>query len=197
MNKYDSIDAMKYYLQKNNIDYLEDIYDGTQRITMVYNSPKSPGSVIESCIYFLPDCIESRVYYSKIGSELIKNSNHKSKSELMRLLNFLNSNVWVSSSDGVGGALYTPEYLHTPRFYMTEDGNFDLTATTFIQYHFYELTKIQTADYLTAALPVLMDELSTPIWGVVIDMIPLDQAIRYIKKNILNEREEIKISHRK
>lgn len=186
MNKYESMDTIRHYLQSHFVDHIVDYEeDGHERITMLYNAPKSPGYFIESCIYFFSECLECRVYYSEIGTEFVKNSNHQE--ELMRLLNFLNANVWISSSDGVGGALYNSEYLYTPRYYMTEE--YDITFSTFIPYSLQELTTIQTADFLTGALPLLMDALSPPLFGVILGTLPFDQAVRYIKRNVLNDRE--------
>ena len=47
-------------------------------------------------------------------------------------------------------------------FFITEDGKFDITATLLIPYSHYELDELQTEDFITAALPDLMNRLSEP-----------------------------------
>ena len=65
---------------------------------------------------------------------------------------------------------------------MTEDGNCDITLTTIVNYDFYELTPLEREDYVTAACPDLLNELSLAIFGVLSGKIDLDTAINYINK---------------
>ena len=151
---------------------------------MLYkNCDKSPDKVIESCIYFHNDYMECRVYYSKSGAEYCQSSKHLS--ELMRLLNFINAMVWPRGLDGTGGMLYKASCLYAPRLYMTEDDCYDITMTTIVPYDYYKVTPLETEDFLTASCPELMDALSPAIFMLLLGKLSLDEAIHYIKKNII------------
>ena len=68
---------------------------------------------------------------------------------------------------------------------MTEDGFHDITLTAQIAYEIFELVPLETLDFITASCPELMDALSTPIFMLLLGNLPLDDAIEYIKTNIL------------
>jgi hypothetical protein len=104
-----------------------------------------------------------------------------------RLLNYINAEVWPFTHDGLGGELYAPHHLQTPRFYITEDGNYDLTATTVIDYDHFEMAPLETEDYCTAAIPELMDKLSLPLFFTLGHKISVQEAIAIIKRDVLNE----------
>jgi len=123
-------------------------------------------------------------YYTELGSDICKNSTNQA--DLYRLLNYINATVWPRVSDGFEGEYGTP-YLHTPRIYVTEDECYDITATSVIPYDFYELSPIITADYITACIPELMDKLSPAIFGVLGGKTTTENAIKYVKTNILKE----------
>lgn len=107
--------------------------------------------------------------------------------DMYRILNFINAKIWPFTHDGVGGKLYAPHHLQTPRFYITEDGNYDLTATTIVDYGHLEMAKLEVADYCTAALPELMDQLSIPLFLVLLKKISVEEGIKMIRRDILEE----------
>lgn len=186
MNKFGAKSKMKKYLKSHFIKFYEDIYDGTDRFTMLYKGyEKSPDKVIESCIYFYEDVMECRVYYTATGAKWCENS--KNLSEFMRLLNYINARVWPCGSDGIGGTLYIASHLYAPRLYMTEDSCYDITMTTIIPYDFYEVAPLETEDFLTACCPELMDALSPTIFMLLLGTLSLDDAIQAINKDILGE----------
>ena len=185
MNRNEAYDDIAYYLKSHFIKIHEDVYENTKRITMAYNGyAKCPDMALESCIYFHSDCMECRVYYTELGSDICKNSTNQA--DLYRLLNYINATVWPRVSDGFEGEYGTP-YLHTPRIYVTEDECYDITATSVIPYDFYEISPIITADYITACIPELMDKLSPAIFGVLGGKTTTENAIKYVKTNILKE----------
>ena len=174
-----------YYLKSHFIKHCEDTFENTKRLTMPYTGyANCPGMALESCIYFHFDCMECRVYFSELASDICKNSTHQA--DLHRLLNYINATVWPRVSDGFEGEYRTP-YLHTPRIYITEDGYYDITATSMISYDFYEISPIITADYITACIPELMDKLSPAIFGVLGGKITTEDAIAYVNSAVLNE----------
>lgn len=188
-NEMDKKEAKKQicnYLKDHGIKYI-DHFDGEERcIMMVYQNQKfAPDNVIESCVYFFDTCMEVRVYYNENASSWIAKS--ECKLELYRLLNFVNARVWPRVEDGLNGDLYQPRHLYSPRFYVTEDGGKDLTCTTIIDYDFYELAPLETEDFITAALPELLNKLSRSIFFVVIGKMSVDEAILRIKKDVLEE----------
>lgn len=186
MNKAEAYNKITYYLKAHFIKYHEDICEDTERITMLYKGyDNCPNMALESCIYFHSDCMECRVYYTELGSDICKDSAHQA--DLYRLLNYLNATVWPCASDGAGGKFYQPYHLHTPRIYVTEDNCYDITATTIIPYDFYDVASLETEDYMTACIPELMKKLSPAIFGVLGGKITAKDAIEYVKTTILNE----------
>lgn len=177
---------MRGYLKSHFIKFYEDTDDGTDRFTMLYKGcEKSPDRVIESCIYFYSECMECRVYYTATGAKWAENSKHLP--DFMRLLNYLNATVWPCVSDEMGGALYTASYLYVPRFYMTEDGCYDITMTIIIPYDFYQVAPLETEEFLTVCCPELMDALSPAIFMLLLGELTLCEAIQVIKRDILEK----------
>lgn len=176
------ISKFSSYLKRHNIYFESDITeDGISRITMLFkNCEMCPQNVMEGCIYFYDDCMEARVYYSKLGAQICGESDNRS--ELYRFLNFLHARLWPCAMDGKGGELYKSQSLFCPRFFITEDGEWDITATLLIPYSHYELDELQTEDFITAALPDFMNRLSGPIFLILADKITADEAIRIVKR---------------
>lgn len=176
------------YLKEHNIRYEKNVDSGISRITILFSQcDQSPDRILEGCIWFYEDAMEARVYYDQTGANWCRKSSHIP--ELMRLLNFINARVWVSASDGMGNTLYMPSCLYTSRIYLTEDDGYDITLTSMIPYDFFELAPLESEDFITACCPSLLDELSPAIFGVLLGVLETEQAIGYIKKNILHEAE--------
>lgn len=72
---------------------------------------------------------------------------------------------------------------------MTEDGCYDITLTTLINYDFYEAAPLETEDYISVSCPEILNELSPAIFGVLLGNYSAEQAILYIEKEILKEAE--------
>lgn len=178
------------YLRRHNIYFETDITeDGISRITILFkNCEMCPEKVLEGCSYFYDDCMEVRVYYSELGAQICRKSDNRS--ELYRFLNFLHARLWPSVMDGRGGGLYKPQSLFGPRFFITEDEEFDITAALLIPYSHYELDELQTEDFITAALPDLMNRLSEPIFLILTGKITADEAIRIVKREILSDTND-------
>lgn len=77
--------------------------------------------------------------------------------------------------------------LYTPRMYLTVDGFYDITITTIINFDFWENAPIETADYMTAYCPELLDKLAIPVFSVLEGKMSSDEAIAFIKDKILLE----------
>ena len=105
----------------------------------------------------------------------------------MRVINFINARVYLAC--GALNGLYEPHTLYTPRMYVTEEGYFDITVTTIINYDFVEVAPIETFDYITCYNPELLDRLAYPIFGVLIGSITEEEAIVYIKQYMLKNNE--------
>lgn len=186
MTKSDAMQKLKIYLKSHNIFYTKDIDNNSDRFTMCYkNFEHAPNKTIESCIWFYDDDMEVRVYYTQTGAEWCRNSEHLD--DFMRLLNFINANVWMRSADFAGNSFYEPHYLYTPRLYMTEDDCYDITLTTIINYDFYGVAELESEDYITAYCPDLLDKLSPPIFLLLLGKINYEQAVLYVKESILEE----------
>lgn len=178
---------MLSYLKSHFIHFYQDVSGDIGRITMSYSGYENcPDKTLESCIYFFTNCMECRVYYTKNASNYCRDSNHQS--ELMRFLNYINATVWPCGADGIGGTLYKTSQLYAPRIYMTEDGCYDITMTFIVPYDFYEIAPLETADFLTACIPELLDNLSPSIFLLLLGKIKLDDAIRLVKRVVLYEQ---------
>lgn len=175
------------YLKQHNLYFEADLMEGIPRITMVFkNCDRCPDYITEGCIWFYEDFMEVRVYYSKLGAEICQKS--KYLFELYRLLNYINARLWVSVSDGLEGALYQSQYLISPRFYVTEDEMQDITATMLIPYTHFELDILEMEDFITAALPGLLDDLSIPVFLLLEGRITAEEAIDMVRSDIIGER---------
>lgn len=176
------------YLKERNIYYEEDVFEGIPRITMEFTGFKHcPSERIEACVYFHEDAIELRVYYANPGPEVAKESKHIS--DLYRLLNFMNATLFPKNMDGAEGTVYCPSHLVSPRFYLTEDYGFDITATVVMDKDFFSASLLEIEDYITVALPWLMGEMAPFIFGVLLGNTNVEYAIKLIKLHILGVSE--------
>lgn len=175
------------YLKLHNLYFKTDQADGIPRITMVFkNCDRCPNYITEGCIWFYEEFMEVRVYYSKLGAEICQKSEYLS--ELYRLLNYINARLWVRVSDGLEDALYQSQYLVSPRFYVTEDEMQDITATMLIPYTHFELDMLEMNDFITAALPDLLDGLSMSVFLLLEGKITVEEAIDMVRLEFLGER---------
>ena len=151
------------YLKSHNIYCEEYPKDDIPHVTMAFkNCDSCPGHITEGSTYFYEDCMEARVYYSEIGTKWCKES--KNLSELYRL-----------------------EHLITHRFCVTEDGCHDITTIMAFPYSYFELDSLRIEDFITAALPDLLDSLSAPIFLLLLGEINIEKAIRLVDTEILGE----------
>jgi hypothetical protein len=180
MNKTVAFKKFIEYLNNCNIKYWQDFDEGTVRLTMRYEGMENaPERAVESCIWFHDGSAEARVYYTESASKTIKGSEHLM--EFYELLNYINATFFPRTGDGVGQGLYDSQYLYLGRLYKTEDGYDDLTYTMFIPYDFYELTPIETADFLTIACPDYLNRLSIGIFDLLLGKINIEEAERNIE----------------
>lgn len=183
MNKNQAVKEFTNYLKEHQIPYHICIDNGCMQVNLALSAENAPDRFVESCIWFYSDGnAEARCYYSSLGADICKKSDYRGA--LFRLLNFINARVFLNCGDGSG--CYEPCMLYTPRIYMTEDGCCDLTITTIINYDFWEVAPLETADYLTAYCPELLNKLSVPVFCVLVGKITAEEGIAYIEKNILN-----------
>ena len=168
------------YLNLHNLYFETDEIEGIPYISMVFkNCDRCPGHITEGSIYFYEECMEVRVYYSEIGTQMCNKS--KNLPNLYRLMNYLNAMSWPCVKDGMDGMLYSSEYLVSPRFIITEDGMMDITTIMAIPYSHFIMDTLQIEDYITAALPALLDSLSAPIFLLLEGRINVEDAIDIIE----------------
>ena len=162
------------YLKLHNLYFETDQMEG------------SPDYITEGCIWLYENSMEVRVYYSELGAEICKKSKHLP--ELYRLMNYINARLWVGVSDGMDGVLYQSQYLISPRFYITEDEMQDITATMLIPYTHFEMDVLELEDFITAALPSLLNSLSVPVFLLLEGRITVEEAIDMVGLEILGEK---------
>ena len=171
------------YLKSYNIYFEDALTDDIPHLTMVFkNCDRCPGRITEGSIYFYDDCMEARVYYSELGTRICNES--KNLSDLYRLMNYLNAMIWPCVTDGMSGSLYKSEHLVSPRFIVTEDGMMDITTIMVIPYSSFTMDALQIEDYITAALPNLLDSLSAPIFLLLAGRINVEDAIDMIESEV-------------
>lgn len=172
------------YLNSNHIPYISAVADaGVRQTIMKYSAEDAPGWYMEGCVWWYEDGAEVRTYYNSMGADICEKSEHKD--DLLRLLNFVNARVFLNCGDDSG--LYAPHMLYTPRIYLTEDGCSDIAITTMINYDFWEVAPLETADYITIYCPELLDRLTMPIFCVLLGKMDSDQAIGYVREALLGE----------
>lgn len=175
------------YLKLHNLYFETDQMEGIPRIKMVFkNCDRSPDYITEGCIWLYENSMEVRVYYSELGAEICKKSKHLP--ELYRLMNYINARLWVGVSDDMDGVLYQSQYLISPRFYITEDEMQDITATMLIPYTHFEMDVLELEDFITAALPSLLNSLSVPVFLLLEGRITVEEAIDMVGLEILGEK---------
>lgn len=82
--------------------------------------------------------------------------------------------------------LYLKQHnLISPRFYVTEDEMQDITATMLIPYTHFELDMLEIEDFITAALPGLLDDLSIPVFLLLEGRITAEEAIDMVRSEII------------
>ena len=78
--------------------------------------------------------------------------------------------------------------LISPRFYVTEDEMQDITATMLIPHTHFELDMLEMEDFITVALPGLLDDLSTPVFLLLEGRITAEEAINMVRSDIIGEK---------
>lgn len=184
-----AMESISTYLKEHNIYFETDNVDGISRVSMVFqHCDRCPGRYIEGCIYFYDDCMEVKVFYSELGSQICRDSDKKP--ELYRLINYLQAKMWPCVSDGMNGLLYKSQYLICPRFYVTEDGLSDITAAMLIPYSHFMLDMLEIEDFITAAIPDLLDSLSIPLFSLITGKMSIGAAIHVIENEVLYKKQE-------
>lgn len=175
------------YLKERGIKCQEYLSEGSSCVVIVLDGYENcPDQMLECSMVFFNTGMENRCYFTENAASWIS-ERKENLSNIYRLLNFINARVWPSIHDGIGGNLYVTHYLNTPRFYITEDHHYDLTATSVINYDILEMAPLETMDYITAALPELMNRLSIPLFLVLLGKLTPEEGIVQIKKEILEE----------
>ena len=181
MNKTKAKQLVVKYLHERNIPYSHYVADGELSLAVVLKGhEKCPDGLLECCFYFYETCMEARVYFDENASNWISARADKLP-ELYRLLNYINARFWPFNNDGTGWKVYSPHHLITPRFYLAEGDKTDLTATMAIDYDVFELAPLEVCDYITATLPAYMNELSRPVFLVVLGDTSAEDAIELIE----------------
>jgi len=167
--------AMKFarYLADTYIAFVMDTDCEAPRITMTIPLPESAVGCIESCIWFFKHEAEVRTYYPKPVAEICEESEHKG--QLLRLLNYFNARIYPDQTDG-GKGLSDPQIYFAPRFYITEDGGFDITATTFVNYKSWDAVD-EISEYIIRYCPEVLNDLAPYVVGVLKGVLTAEEAI--------------------
>ena len=175
--------AMKFarYLADTDIAFVMDTDCEAPLITMAIPLPDSAVGCIESCIGFFKHEAEVRTYYPKPVAEICEASEHKG--QLLRLLNYFNARIYPDQTDR-GKGLSDPQLYFTPRFYITEDGRFDITATTFVNYQIWD-TVHAIHDYIIYYCPEILSELAPYVVCVLKGVLTAEEVIERIETEVM------------
>ena len=161
-------------VKSKNIPYRIGMDEGSVRYTMALSAPNSPDGYVECCIWFFETEAEVRVYYTQTGADICRMSEYRH--ELLRFLNYVNARVFPNQRDGRYG-LYDPQVFFMPRFYITEDESFDISATTIMNYEIMERFLYQGSDYITSYCLEFLDILAPYIFGILNGELSAAEAI--------------------
>ena len=170
------------YLKNNFIAYDDKLAD--ESFVMEFHGSRSPDSKLECSLHFRESGLDALVYYGENASRMI--SQQQDLSKLYRIINYINATLCPCPYDGMGGELYEPSYLFNPVLYLTEDGQNDLTFYVNIDYDLFDIAPLEACDFITAAMPELLDELTVPIFGALLGLTEMDIAFNMVNK-ILDE----------
>ncbi|MBQ3553648.1 MAG: hypothetical protein IJA08_03125 [Clostridia bacterium] len=175
MTKYEIKKYIDDYLKKYNInnrlinDHKKPMLSKDLDTFVITYKVDAPGGLVESDIHIYKDRLQVRAYYLEAVSDLCKENN--CYEELLKVINFINANVFFDS-------------LYTPRLYLSTDGYHDIVITTVILYDFFELAPIETMEFITCYCPEYLEKFAIPIYAVVSQKISADNAIEWIKQNV-------------
>ncbi len=187
MKAIEAIRNLNEYLIEEQIEHYPILsIDGSESpiLYMVFKSQHSPAVPLEGEVFFHENCAEIRCYYGEQISACIRDSSHRT--EIYEMINYINARVFpysevVYSSD--------PNYLFTPRMYITADSSCDLTITTIVDYRVWELLDDDGSDelyeYITHYCPRFLDLLAVPFLGLLSERTTVTGAISYIEHTII------------
>lgn len=149
------------YVESNYLDRDMDI--ATPTLTIVYGKQTlSPLEKLESCIFLHNYGIEVRVYFTELGQKWVQ-EHRENRSELLEVLNFINSN-------------YFPMGSITPRLYLTKTE--DITYTAFFSYEMFDDDIVpETLEFITEYMPNFINSFSPFIFKTVLGSYNAEKAI--------------------
>lgn len=175
MTKYEIKGYINTYLKQYNInnrlinDHKRPMLSEDLDTFVITYKLDAPGGLVESDIHLYTDRLQVRAYYIEAVSDLCKESN--CSEELLKVINFINANVFFDS-------------LYTPKLYLSTDGYYDIVITTVIPYDFFELAPIETMEFITCYCPEYLEKFAMPIYAVVSQKASAVKAIEWIEQNI-------------
>ncbi len=108
MLRMDAQIRLSTYLKSHFIYFETDFNNDTPRFTMMFkNCNNCPDKILESCVYFYQNCMEVKTYFNQNAASWCK-EHQQNIPMIIRLLNYINATVWMSSADGANGLLYNP-----------------------------------------------------------------------------------------
>lgn len=190
MTKQETKDKIISYLNGYNLNYKLLDADGKpaasgpmplKELDTIYVNYKidAPGDIAEGDIHLFEDRLLARVYYDYSVAEVCKHIGEKQLSELLRVMNYINENLFMGYNIPL-----------CPTVYVSTDGSFDIGLRTIIDYHIFELMPQEILDYLTIFYPQALEELAYPIIGILTGKLAAPAAIDYIKKEIMGDDDE-------
>lgn len=184
MTKTEAKQSFSMYLEEHNIESYPTINDGIiSTVIVLYHHEHCPDRTLEACVTFNNNFLEERVYYDSNAAGWYRQAS-SNRTALMKLINYININVWPLSADGAGGQFYQPQHLYVPRICLNEETG-DIFAMSVIPFIFYELTQLQTNDYLTAFVPELMDRIAPAVFEAMGGQTGFEGAVHLLQLYLL------------
>lgn len=170
------------YCTKHNVDFRLGIEEETPYYYAEYPAENAPECRIESTVDFRENEILLTAYYSRLGTQIVKESVFKE--ELLCVLNFLNDRVLYKYSSPEGHC--PPRLLYAPRFFMTNDGV--IVLSTVIPYEFFEVFTEETEHYITSFCPRLLDGIAVDLFLTAYGELDVDDAVKNIRRGLFGKK---------
>lgn len=177
MDKNEAMSTLTNYLRTYNINN-KLINDQNRPVSvkdlntvyMHFDVDSAPSKLVECCVWFHDDHIETRAYYTENAAGWCKKSNHIA--ELLEVINYINAQVFFSG-------------LFNPRLFLVPD-DCDIAVNTIIPYRLFEIAPVETCEHITGFFPEFLGKISAPIWLVVLGDLDAKSAISQIQINFSN-----------
>ena len=181
MNETEIISYIEEYYKKNKIRYEQPKSD--EALTEIYScytihpedAPEHFEIPIQNVIQVFDGFMLISTVYDPTLQDIIKKSKHKP--ELIRFINFLNSNIYLPLP-------------YNPRFTMHMEADSQISVEAMVPQKLFEITADEFMDATANQIPQLMVDLIPAVMALAEGETKLDEAITYVENAIMGRHHE-------